>query len=97
MFSEKDSESLPREQLVSGEALRTLMAEVEGILNGRPLTPNSDSPDDTGPLTPNHLLLLRLNWNLPPGVFVKKHVLTPEVSNNFLSLCFYFLNYYNSS
>ena len=62
---------LLREQLVSGEALRTLMAEVEGILNGRPLTPNSDSSIDAEPLTPNHLLLLRSNLNLPPGVFAK--------------------------
>ena len=49
---------IPREQLVSGEALRTLMAEVEGILNGRPLTPNSDSSVDAEPLTSNHLLSL---------------------------------------
>lgn len=49
---------IPREQLVSGETLRTLMAEVEGILNGRPLTPNSDSSVDAEPLTSNHLLRL---------------------------------------
>ena len=49
---------IPREQLVSGEALRTLMAEVEGILNGRLLTPNSDSSVDAEPLTSNHLLRL---------------------------------------
>lgn len=49
---------IPREQLVSGEALRTLMAEVEGILNGRPLTPNSDSSVDAEPLTSNNLLRL---------------------------------------
>jgi len=56
---------------VSGVALRTLMAEVEGILNGRPLTPNSDSSIDTEPFTPNHVLLLRSHLSLPPGVFVK--------------------------
>ena len=49
---------ITREQLVSGEALRTLMAEVEGILNGRPLTPNSDSSVDAEPLTSNNLLRL---------------------------------------
>ena len=64
--------SLLREQLISGETLRTLMAEIEGILNSRPLTPNSDNPTDLEPLTPNHLLLQRSNLNLPPGVFVKK-------------------------
>ena len=60
-----------REQLVSGEALRTLLVEVEGILNSRPLTPVSDSPYDLEPLTPNHLLLLRSNMNVSPGVFQK--------------------------
>ena len=41
----------------SGKALRTLMAAVEEILNGRPLTPNSGSPVDSESLTSNHLLL----------------------------------------
>ncbi len=49
------------------------MAEVEGILNGRPLTPKSDSSTDTEPLTSNHLLLLRPNSNLPPGKFEKNN------------------------
>ena len=49
---------LLREQLLSGEVLRMLMSEVESILNGRPLTPNSDDPADMEPLIPNHLLLL---------------------------------------
>ena len=47
------------------------MAEVEGILNGRPLTLNSDSSINTEPLTPNHLLLLCPNLNFPPGTFKK--------------------------
>ena len=64
--------SLLREQLISGETLRTLMAEMEGILNSSPLTPNSDNPTDLEPLTPNHLLLQRSNLNLPPSVFVKE-------------------------
>ena len=63
--------TLLREHLVSGEALRTLMAEVESVLNSRPLTPNSESPADPEALTPNHLLLLRPNLNVSPGVFVK--------------------------
>lgn len=62
---------LVKEQLLSGEALRTLMAEVESILNGRPLTPSSDDPTDLEALTPNHLLLLRPNCNIPPGIFSK--------------------------
>ena len=62
---------LLREQLVSGEVLRMLMSEVESILNGRPLTPNSDDPADMEPLIPNHLLLMWSNLNVPPGVFVR--------------------------
>ena len=60
------------QQLVNEEMLRTLMAEVQGILNSRPLTPVSSDPKDLEPLTPNHLLLLRANPNLPPGVFTKE-------------------------
>ena len=60
------------QQLVNEEMLRTLMAEVQGILNSRPLTPVSNDPNDLEPLTPNHLLLLRANPNMPTGVFVKE-------------------------
>ena len=62
---------LLKEQLVSGEALRTLMTEIECILNGRPLAPSSDSSADLEALTPNHLLLFRPNNTMPPGVFSK--------------------------
>ena len=60
-----------KEQLVSDEVLRTLMTEIERILNGRPLTPSSDSPAHLEALTPNHLLLFRPNNTMPPGVFSK--------------------------
>ena len=62
------------EQIVSDESLRTLMTEVQGILNSRPLTPVSSDPRDLEPITPNHLLLLRSNPNLPPGVFSKEDI-----------------------
>ena len=62
------------QQLVSDEMLRTLMSEVEGILNSRPLTPVSSDPKDLDPLTPNHLLLLKANPNMPPGVFNKEEM-----------------------
>jgi len=62
------------QQLVSDEMLQTLVSEVQGILNGRPLTPVSSDPKDLDPLTPNHLLLLRANPNLPPGVFSKEEM-----------------------
>ena len=48
------------------------MTEVESILNSRPLIPVIFDPRDDEPLTPNHLLLLRGNSNLPPGLFEKK-------------------------
>ena len=60
-----------KEQLVSDEVLLTVLAEVTNILNSRPLSRNSDSSLDKQPLTPNHLLRLRQNPSVPPGVFDK--------------------------
>ena len=56
-------------QSLTDETLVTFLAETEKILNDRPLTSVSDDPDDLEPLTPNHVLLLRSNASLPPGVF----------------------------
>ena len=50
--------ALLKEQVLDGEALNTLMCEVESIVNGRPITKVSDDPRDLDALTPNHLLLL---------------------------------------
>ena len=63
---------LLKEQVVSDEVLLTLMAEVEGILNARPLVPLTFVPGEDEPLTPNHLLLLRGSRSLPPGLFRKE-------------------------
>ncbi len=60
---------LLKEQLVKDETLSTLMAEVEKILNDRPLTAVSDDARDLEPLTPNTLLLLRQNTCTPPGEY----------------------------
>ena len=60
------------EQQISDEALVTALAEVEKILNDRPLTPLSDRPDDLQPLTPSHILLLKGNGSMPLGVFSKE-------------------------
>ena len=58
-------------QSISDEILLTVMTEVESIINSRPLVPVSFEPNSQEPLTPNHLLLLRANSNLPPGLFDK--------------------------
>ena len=62
--------ALLREQTLSDESLRTLMCEVEAVINSRPLTTVSSDPTDLEPLTPNHLLLLR-GGPAPSGVFDK--------------------------
>ena len=64
--------SVCNEQILTDESLTTLMCEIESILNSRPLITVSDDPYDLKPLTPNHLLLLKPNGSLPPGVFDKR-------------------------
>lgn len=61
-------EDAPRE-----ETLTTLLAEVEHIVNSRPLTRASTNPDDVEALTPNHFLIGR-----PSGrnVFERYKVIT---------------------
>ena len=61
-------------QTVTDVVLRTLVTEVERILNGRALTANSDDPNDLEPLTPAHLLMQTKIICLPPGVFEKTDI-----------------------
>ncbi|XP_071491771.1 uncharacterized protein [Diadema antillarum] len=63
--------SLLGQQTVNDEVLSTVLVEVEGILNSRPLTQLSMDPQDNEPLTPNHLLLMRQSPSLSPGKFDK--------------------------
>ena len=56
-------------QTLTEEGIVTLMTEVEGILNSRPLVPLMLHDSKEEPLTPNHLLLLRGSPNLLPGMF----------------------------
>ena len=53
------------------ESVRTLMCEVEAIINSRPLTVDLlNDPGSLSPLTPNHLLTMKTKVVLsPPGVF----------------------------
>ena len=64
--------SLTREQTLTDDGLNTLFAEIEGILNSRPLTRISSDPNDLRCLTPNHLLLLKGKASMPPGVFQRE-------------------------
>ena len=59
---------ISHQQLLSDEALSTLMCMAESMVNNRPITIVSSDPNDLEPLTPNHLLLLR-KVNTLPGIF----------------------------
>ena len=62
--------ALLHEQTVNDEPLLTFMAEVERILNDRPLTREENTVDDLEPLTPNKLLLLRSDHEPLLGTWV---------------------------
>ena len=72
IICEHTSTKLLNDELLTDELLTTLMGEVEGIINSRPLVPVTMNPEFDEPLTPNHLLLLTGNPNLPPGIFDQK-------------------------
>ena len=60
---------------LTDEMLHTVFCEVEEIIIGHQLTKLTNSPDDLSPLTPNHLLLLGGENNVPPGVFSQSDML----------------------
>ena len=62
-------QALLQMQTIDDESLSTLLCEVESIMNGRPLTTVSTDQRDLEALTPNHLLLLQAETQLPPGLF----------------------------
>ena len=61
--------SMPLQQRVDEESLRTLFCEIESVMNGRPLTYVSTSSDEIEPLTPSHLLFLRGGAGPIPGTY----------------------------
>ena len=52
--------------LINDVVLQAVFTEAERTANSRPLTRNSSSPNDDGPLTPSHFLNIRPTVNLPP-------------------------------
>lgn len=63
------------EHRLTYESLSTVLAQVEAILNSRPLTPASDDPNDLTAITPAHFIIGRefqsipepSYANIPPG------------------------------
>ena len=53
-------------RMLTDEELQTVFAEIEGLLNSRPLTYPSSDPRDDGPLTPNHFLVGQMGGTLAP-------------------------------
>lgn len=51
--------------LVTLEEFITIITEIEGILNSRPISPLSDNPNDYLPLTPGHFLIGRPITSIP--------------------------------
>ena len=56
---------------LSDEGLRTVLCEVEAIVNSRPLVKTSDDPKDNAAITPNHLILLNQVPIVAPGEFTE--------------------------
>ena len=69
--------------------LQTCFSIAESLLNNRPLTQSSTSPDDARPLTPNHFLLGTSTVDIAPDPeigdwhYKKKWIECQEVMNNF--------------
>ena len=63
------------DQTTTDEILITVVAEVEAILNGRPLTHVSVDPQEPEALTPNHFLLGRSSPEIPPVLYAVRTTL----------------------
>nr|XP_055027021.1 uncharacterized protein LOC129416681 [Misgurnus anguillicaudatus] len=63
-------------QSVPEEVLTTVLVEIEGILNSRPLGYVSSDVADIDPVTPNSLLMGRLSSALPQVVYPESEILS---------------------
>ncbi len=78
-------------QALDDESLRTLLIEVECIVNSRPLTFPSSDAQDLHPLTPNHILTMKSKVVLPPpGNFQREDVYLKKdgEGSNIWLICF---------
>ena len=57
--------------LLTFEALATLLTQIEGLLNSRPLEPLSEDPEDVNALTPGHFLIGKAINSLPEPSLLK--------------------------
>ncbi|TKS64949.1 ATP-binding cassette sub-family A member 2 [Collichthys lucidus] len=64
-----------RDQVVSEEVLSTVLVEVEGILNSKPLGYSSSDLADPDPVTPNLLLMGRRDASLPQAAYGSSELL----------------------
>lgn len=64
-----------KDQVVSEEVLSTVLVEVEGILNSKPLGYVSSEISDIDPITPNLLLMGRRDASLPQVVYGARELL----------------------
>ncbi|XP_063766006.1 uncharacterized protein LOC134882305 [Eleginops maclovinus] len=63
-------------QTVPEEVLRTVLVEIEGILNSKPLGYVSSDVSDPDPVTPNTLLMGRPDSSLPQVIYPESELLT---------------------
>ncbi len=61
--------AVTKDARLTDDVLMTLFAEVENIVNSRPITKQSDDINDLTPLTPNHMLMLHGGPPPVPGQF----------------------------
>lgn len=64
---------------MADSVLRTVLIEVEGILNSKPLGYLSTDVSDLDPITPNLLLMGRRDASLPQAMFADTDILQGEV------------------
>ncbi len=62
-------------QTVSEEVLRTVLTEVEGVLNSKPLGYASSNIEDLDPITPNLLLMGWRDSSLPQVIYANTELL----------------------